>query len=292
MTNWHLWGISLLVIVWAGLRQGLRGGTVAAATGALMALLVAAGLDEDGSAERLIPLQGNLLAQASAALLVGASAGWVRASESLYRQVIGHLPVVLYSVRVPRWLPARFTTRKIGNDKSEGPSGAILVEFGEITLVSPASKTILGCAPDDLLGPVRGLLDRILPEDKELVVAALAQLCLQKQPVTCEYRLSTPARSARAERGSAERGSAEGALALARSPALLPQRWVRDTLSPHYGPEGHLDGWEGIVEDITEQRALAHDLRRTTGMLHALVPSWSMAGRGNYWDSAKTWQQT
>src|SRR5262249_31207634 len=190
VTNWHLWGLSLLVIVWAGLRQGLRGGTVAAASGALMALLVAAAIP--GSPHRLIPLQGNLLAQASAALLVGASAGWIRASESRYRQVIGHIPVVLYSVRVPRWVPARFTTRDalhVGHNKNEGPSGAILVEHGEITLVSPASRTILGCEPDDLLGPVRGLLDRIVPEDRELVIAALAQLCLQKQPLTCEYRL-------------------------------------------------------------------------------------------------------
>ena len=263
LTNWHLWGVSLLVIVWAGLRQGLRGGTVAAASGAVMALLVAAGIP--GSPDRLIPLQGNLLAQASAALLVGASAGWIRASESRYRQVIGHIPVVLYSVRVPRWVPARFTsrdTRHVDHNKNEGPSGAILVEYGEITLVSPASRTILGCEPDDLLGPVRGLLDRIVPEDRELVIAALAQLCLQKQPLTCEYRL---------ERGSAGAPERDSALPRSGAPALTHSSWVRDTLAPHYGPEGHLDGWEGIVEDITEQRALAHDLRRTTGMLHALV---------------------
>src|SRR5262249_9411754 len=48
-------------------------------------------------------------------------------------------------------------------------------------------------------------------------------------------------------------------------------RWVRDTLSPTLGPDGHLDGWEGVVEDVTAQRALAHDLRRTTSMLHTLV---------------------
>jgi PAS domain S-box-containing protein len=280
-TNWHLWGLSLLVIVWAGLRQGLRGGTVAATTGALMALLVASAWDgaQRLVPDRLIPLQGNLLAQVSAALLVGASAGWVRASESLYRQVIGHIPVILYSVRVPRWVPARFTTPKSlqpGHKKIEGPSGAILVEYGEITLVSPACKTILGCEPDELLGPVRGLLDRILPQDKELVVAALAQLCLQKQPVTCEYRLlpnNDERRIAEVNKRSTETTTESGdaTLVLASSSPAVPTRWLRDTLAPHFGPEGHLDGWEGIVEDITEQRALAHDLRRTTGMLHALV---------------------
>jgi PAS domain S-box-containing protein len=284
VTNWHLWGMSLLVIVWAGLRQGLRGGTLAAATGALMALLTASGMEGSGMPqllERLVPLQGNLLAQASAAVLVGASAGWIRASESLYRQVVGHLPVVLYSVRVPRWVPARFTERgklRPGKNKTEAPSGAILVDFGEITLVSPASKSILGCQPVELLGPFRGLLDRILPEDKELVIAALAQLCLQKQPVTCEYRLKTNAQEPVAARQENPGASPAAPVATTPAPALpLPSatgntlRWVRDTLSPHFGAEGHLDGWEGIVEDITEQRALAHDLRRTTGMLHALV---------------------
>jgi PAS domain S-box-containing protein len=269
VTNWHLWGISLLVIVWAGLRQGLRGGTVAAGIGGLLALLVSAW--ESGPAQRLslIPLQGNLLAQASDALLVGASAGWIRASETRYRQVIGHIPIVLYSVRLPRWVPGRLATGKLKHNKNE-PAGAILVEFGEITLVSPASKTILGCAPEELLGPVRGLLDRILPQDRELVVAALAQLCLQKQPVTCEYRLIEP----EVEKGQEKPALGPTALdifPLAPRPSNFKQRWVRDTLAPHYGPEGHLDGWEGIVEDITEPRALAHDLRRTTGMLHALV---------------------
>src|SRR5262249_58550602 len=35
--------------------------------------------------------------------------------------------------------------------------------------------------------------------------------------------------------------------------------------------DGRLTGWEGIVSDITEQRILADDLRRTTSMFHALV---------------------
>lgn len=277
-TNWHLWGLSLLVIVWAGLRQGLRGGSLAAASSALVALFIAPSLAESAASERLISLQGNLLAQASAVLLVGASAGWVRASESLYRQVIGHIPVVLYSVRVPRWVPARFTTTQVvkpGHKKNEGPSGAILVDYGEITLVSPACKTFFGCDPEDLVGPVRNLLDRILPEDRELVVAALAQLCLQKQPVTCEYRLQGSGEGRAASGETKQRNDAAGQLAelalAPRSSPHVPFRWFRDTLAPHFGAEGHLDGWEGIVEDITEQRALAHDLRRTTGMLHALV---------------------
>ena len=53
--------------------------------------------------------------------------------------------------------------------------------------------------------------------------------------------------------------------------ANRPQRYVRDTLAPHYGADGQVDGWEGVIEDITEQRQLAQDLRRTTNMLQALV---------------------
>jgi PAS domain S-box-containing protein len=49
------------------------------------------------------------------------------------------------------------------------------------------------------------------------------------------------------------------------------ERWVRDTLVPHLDGHRHLDGWDGIVTDITEQRLLADDLRRTTSMFHTLV---------------------
>jgi PAS domain S-box-containing protein len=55
-----------------------------------------------------------------------------------------------------------------------------------------------------------------------------------------------------------------------RRPPPTP-RWVRDTLAPQYGPAGELEGWDGVISDITEQRALADDLRRTTSMFHVLV---------------------
>src|SRR5262249_53029780 len=42
--------------------------------------------------------------------------------------------------------------------------------------------------------------------------------------------------------------------------------------------EGRLDGWEGFVSDITEQRVLADDLRRTTSMFHALVANMPAGG--------------
>ncbi len=42
-------------------------------------------------------------------------------------------------------------------------------------------------------------------------------------------------------------------------------------LAPHFDAEGRLSGWEGVVTDVTEQRALAVDLRRITSMFNALV---------------------
>ena len=44
-------------------------------------------------------IQGNLLALCGAGLLAAAAAGWVRISEMRYRQVVTHVPVVVYSGR-------------------------------------------------------------------------------------------------------------------------------------------------------------------------------------------------
>lgn len=250
-TNWALWGILLLVIVWASLRQGLRGGTLAAAAAAAPALIFAPALGNLDAVSpvwgdaQLAPLAGNLLAQCCTALLIGASAGWVRASETRYRQVVGHIPLVLYSARLLH--PGRPATRP---------------EDVEITLVSAASKDVLGAAADDLLGDYQGWLARVHSQDRELVLAAMGQLFLQKQPVTCEYRLATTA--------SRPPLRPRGLLAMHQTPTNR-DRWVRDTLAPHHGADGQLDGWDGVVEDITEHRTLAYDLRRTTNVLQAVV---------------------
>jgi PAS domain S-box-containing protein len=46
---------------------------------------------------------------------------------------------------------------------------------------------------------------------------------------------------------------------------------VRDSLAPQRDAAGRLTGWQGVVTEVTEQRALADDLRRTTSMFHTLV---------------------
>lgn len=239
-----LWGLSLLLVVWASLRQGLRGGALASCTSGLAGLGLAA--FQNMSAATLSPLQGNILAQCSTALLVGASAGWIRASESRYRQVVGQIPVVLYSVRLPRGFSL---PQGRGRHREEASPGRLIVAGSEVTLVSSAARHILGSEPDALLGPYATWVERIHPEDRELVLATLTQLCMQKQTVSCEYRL-------------AEAGHDSG---------RQPSRWVRDTFAPNYLAEGALGGWEGVIEDISEQRTLANNLRRTTGMFQALI---------------------
>ncbi|HZY87914.1 MAG TPA: PAS domain S-box protein [Gemmataceae bacterium] len=218
LAGWHLWGIPLLLLVWAGLRQGLRGATLVAGLAAALPLLVFGGA-------HLPLLQGDLLAQCSIALLVAASSHWLRISETRYRQVVGHIPVVVYSAR---FLPGPPRPRE-----------------AEVTLASAASRQLMSRPPEELLGGFDRFLSCVHPEDREVVLAAVAQLARQDQPFNCEYRLNTAADE--------------------------PVRWVRDMLAPQRDPNGRLIGWEGVVSEVTEQRALAHDLRRTTSMFNALV---------------------
>src|SRR5262249_44336439 len=144
MPDIALWGFSLLLVVWASVRQGLRGGALAAFTGSFPALILADYLGVSPAA--FSPLQGNILAQCSAALLIGASAGWIRASEARYRQIVGHIPVVLYSCRLPRAftiplqaaVPVAAGAGTTADSKHAPPPGALICEQAEVTLVSSA----------------------------------------------------------------------------------------------------------------------------------------------------------
>ncbi len=244
---WGMWGAPLVVVVWASLRQGMRGGTIVAAAFAIVALTIARYPSGDPLSW---VLQGNVLAQCGTALLVAASATWMRVSEARYRQVISHVPVVVYSTRLA------------------GPLVPGRLPEAEVTLVSAASGELFGCPPDQLLGDYERWLQRVHPDDRELILAAVAQLSRQNQPVTCEYRLAP-------DQLKLSSDSSWSPPAAGTVPAAKPRpdsvRWVRDTLAPNLTPEGRLIGWEGVVMDITEQRALADDLRRTSSMFHALV---------------------
>jgi PAS domain S-box-containing protein len=249
-STWHLWAVLLLVIVWASLRLGVRGGSIVSLAATVPALVVGGW----GAPAELwvLALRGNLTAQCCTAILIGASADWIRASEARYRQIVGHIPVVLYS--------ARFLRKPV-------PGAAPEVE---ILLVSSAALTVLGSDPKSLQGDYRAWMQRVHPGDRELIQAAVMQLLLQKQPVQCEFRLAgtTPAPEAS---GEVNRPGTANPLAQLASKLAANHRYVRDTLVPHYDSDGQLDGWDGVVEDVTEQRILAHDLRRTSNMLQALI---------------------
>jgi PAS domain S-box-containing protein len=247
---WPLWGISLLLVVWSSIRQGSRGGTVTAFAGSA-AMLVWGDL-LGVVPDELNPLQGNLLGQCSVALLVGSSVAWIRATEARYRQVVGHIPLVLTSVRLRRGvsvLPDGVPHRVSSMSRPDLKVATSFIETAELILVSRASKDVLGVAAEDLVGPYSLWLDVVHPEDRDLVIASISQLALQRQMISLEYRV-TP------------RNDSGNAAAL---------RWVRDTLNPHYSSEGLLDGWDGVVEEITERRHLQQENRRIAGMLQALV---------------------
>ena len=230
---WPLWGIQLLFVVWACLRQGLRGGLiVAAASGSLPLLARQFWPRAEDSLLAVAYLQAHLYAQATTALLIASAAAWARNHETAYRQIAAQVPVVIYSAR---WRNAE--------------------RAPEITLVSAASEPIMGMPPEQLLGDYNRWLAVVHPEDREILLAAVGQLRRQEQAVVCEYRLNE----------ELSRGWRPP-----NAPALKP-RWLRDTLAPVRDADGNLLGWEGIVSEITEQRLIADDLRRTTGMFNALV---------------------
>jgi PAS domain S-box-containing protein len=270
--KWTLWASCLVLIVWTCIRQGLSGACFSAGVTSVAALTAAQilshvlGFTPDKNHILQIAVQADLLAFCSSALLVGVSTTWIRANETRYRHVVSRIPFVVYSARLPHGFPgfAAVQTAKARRDNKfylkVGPS---ISKLANVLLVSPACKQVFGCEPESMIGPFERWLERIVAEDRELVIAALAQLCLQEQPVTCEYRLRP------------EAGEKKGALNHQAGPPrfgpLMMYRWLRDTLTPHYSEEGLVDGWEGLVEDITEQRALSHNLRQMTSMLQVLV---------------------
>jgi signal transduction histidine kinase len=257
LSGWQLWGSPVLLIVWASLRQGLRGGTIVAGAAASLPLILLAHRIDVGRADPItLLLQGNLLAQCATGLLVAASASWIQLNEARYRQVMAHVPVVVYSGRI------------VDLGLGHRPPRA------EVILVSAASGWLFGCPPEELLGPYDRWLQHVHPDDCEVLLAALTQLTRQNQPVTCEYRLAPAESLRRVGEGDSALAAKPGSslLSVNANPPNSPHvRYVRDTLAPQLDRDGKLVGWEGVVTDITEQRILADDLRRTTSMFHTLV---------------------
>lgn len=247
--DWRFWSVLLLLVVWASLRQGLRGGTMTSLTSTLVALLLTPWFWENPSSNLVAfsSLQGNFLALCSTAILVGASAGWIRASESRYRSLMGHLPVVLYSARFGKTSLPREELPPI-----------------QLVLVNPAVQEFFGRSPSTMVGSYDKWLRLILPDDQELLRAAILQMVRDGKPISCEYRLAHQGKSPST---LADVASSRNTFSATR----VRERWVRDTLVPVLNSENKMIGWEGVVEDISTQRVLASELQSTTTMLHTLV---------------------
>ncbi|MGF1580406.1 MAG: ATP-binding protein [Gemmataceae bacterium] len=268
-SGWRYWVVMLLLIVWASVRQGLRGAVTASLTTAVVSWFVVGQVNPDALWVR--SFQTNLLALCSTGLLIGASSGWLRASEQRYRTFVSRIPVMLYSARIHQ--PGQFV-RLRGNRQ---------IPNVQIVLVSSAANSIFGCPPDALLGAYSNWLERVHPEDRELLIAAWTQITQAVQPqrsdrtpapsggrtsVTCEYRLNPEFIDSLSETPPMPKVAGSNVRPDSGQPA---ERWVRDTLAPSFATDGSLTGWEGVVEDISPQRVLAQDLSRTTTMLHTLV---------------------
>ena len=226
--------LTLLLIVWASLRQGLRGATIAAFS-ATVAAIVPVALAKDG-ASWAFPVQGYVLAFCTTGLLVGVSSDWMQLTEFRGRLLVGHVPIVIYS--------ARFYGRK-----GQVPAK----ESVEITYLNAATATVLKRQRDQLLGSYAKWLLQVHPQDRELLQAALAQLATHEQSVTVEYRLAATGDEDVPNSETAPTSISTHDLPLASErPARLT--WVRDTLVPTFDAKHNLVGWEGVVVEITEQR--------------------------------------
>src|SRR5260370_33713301 len=109
--KWMLWASCLVLIVWTCIRQGVGGGCFSAGVTSVVVLtaaqILAQILEIPADRQRTLQsgIQGNLLAFCSSALLVGVSATWIRANETRYRHVVGRIPFVIYSARLPYGIP-------------------------------------------------------------------------------------------------------------------------------------------------------------------------------------------
>ena len=196
------------------------------------------------------------LSAASHCLSARRSAGFVRrklaiaTSSAIFRSYSPAFASIEHATPTPRASP-------LNRPAAASPTfgiGPNVLDEAEIVLVSRASTEILGVDPDRLVGPFSSWLEIVHPDDRDIVVAASPSSSFERKAVTCEYRIAPNESPASAEAGSTR----------------LFRLGARD-VAPHYTSDDQLDGWDGVVEEITEQRALQQENRRIAGMLQALV---------------------
>jgi PAS domain S-box-containing protein len=108
-------------------------------------------------------------------------------------------------------------------------SGGVAVS----TRHGPGCVAVTGYMPEDFDRDSGLWLDMVLLEDREQVLGQIRDLESNRRAQAIEHRIVRK----------------DGSV-----------RWVRSTPSPQYGPDGALAAYDGLIQDVTERRALQEEL--------------------------------
>ena len=118
---------------------------------------------------------------------------------------------------------------------------SVKVEDGEAASVSHGSGcvAVTGYSPEELSGHLGRWFSLVVDEDRETVVDRFRQILAGEQTSSMEHRINRK----------------DGTV-----------RWVRNTPVLRFAPDGKLLEYDGVIQDITEQRALMDQLLQSQKM--------------------------
>lgn len=144
----------------------------------------------------------------------------VEGADDRYRSIVERMPLVVYT-----------------HDGGRPPA---------MTYVSPQIERILGFSAGSWVGQPHFWVTRIDPEDRERVLAAIDEACLEGRGLELEYRWRT---------------------------ADDRTLWVRDELAPVRDDDGRISFWQGTIADVSSRVAAEEALRRSERRGELLVES-------------------
>jgi PAS domain S-box-containing protein len=115
------------------------------------------------------------------------------------------------------------------------------LQDGSVTATrhSPASVAVTGYSPEEFAADPHLWLSMVVPDDRALVLDQAREVESGQRMRSVEHRIVRK----------------DGAM-----------RWVRSTPVPQYAEDGRLVGYDGILQDITERRALQDELAHAQKM--------------------------
>ncbi len=102
-----------------------------------------------------------------------------------------------------------------------------------VTNHGPGSVPVTGYSPNEFTANPNLWLEMVVPEDCETVIGQVHELTKKRWARAVEHRI-------------------------VRKDGVI--RLVRSTLVPHLDPSGKLLGWDGLIQDVTDRRALEEQL--------------------------------